>query len=285
MTTIEGFDNTNIIVTDTDPSIAGAFVWWRLSGDMNIEKLEEVWAEKGLTEPRPAKPSTQVALRRAVNEQANRRRLVRPLQKESGYAIVDEHPDSEKTLDYKVLCKITFNKLGEVTITDGPETMHTEILAAYKRHLASVSASDVREWLTGTIIPSVLALKLRDGGGVYFIPQGTLSRFRDIVKCVKWSSDHAIFAVPAMKTVDAVEGIIDALQHEARAELEQLQEELAKGDLGVRALKSRMDRCAQQEKKLSKYEEMLGKKQETIREGIMNMRASLVEAIMTQGDE
>jgi len=284
---MDDFNNTRVVITnDIDPNLAGAFVWWRLSGDMNIMSLEATWAENHLKEPMPSKPSFQVALRRAVNEQANRRRLIRPLPKDqSGYAIVDESPDHEKTLNYDIACKVYFERSGKVAISGGSDVMRSEILAAYERHLSTVSASDVREWLTGVIIPTVLALKLRDGGGVYFIPQPTLAKFRAIVRCVKWSSDHAIFAVPAMKTEDAVEGIIDALRHESETTLQKLKEDLDKGELGVRALKSRLDACAQQEKKLTQYELMLGRKQMGISNDLHMMRSSLMEAMLTQGEE
>jgi hypothetical protein len=227
-----------------------------------------------------------VALRRAVLEQATRRRLVRPLPKDrSGYAIVDEQPDTQKTLDYKVHCTVFLDEQGQVQIEPLDSPLRAEILPAYARHLSSVSASDVREWLTGVVIPSVLALKLRDGGGVYFIPPSMLEYFRSIVRCIKWSSDHAIFAVPAMKTDDAVAGILDALRHESETNITKLQEEIQKGDLGVRALKSRIDQCTEQEKKLTKYEEMLGQRQDGIRNDLGKMRANLMEAIMHQGTE
>jgi len=84
--------------------------------------------------------------------------------------------------------------------------------------------------------------------------------------------------VPAQKSEDAVEGILESIQSETAQEVERMKKELQDGDLGVRAITSRLVKIEEQIRKTGKYEELLGRKQPNIQKVLEEMKAHLVEA-------
>jgi hypothetical protein len=79
---------------------AGAVIWWRLTGEVDLEHLRSEWRARGLNEkdlPQPATPKT--ALRRAVQQVVEKHVLARQI--DDGWAVVREYQDG-KDLSYRM---------------------------------------------------------------------------------------------------------------------------------------------------------------------------------------
>lgn len=273
---------TIIHIPDADPNSVGAFVWWALNGPLDLNKLADSWSPEIADYPLPTLPSEATALRRAVHEQQNRRRLARPLAGDrAGYALVTEtkSEDISKGLEYTTNIQVWLDN-DKIKFSPENHDLHDVIKAAYEKHLMTVSADDVRHWLSQTVLPKVLSVKLRSSGGVYFIPQTLIRQFRLLVGSVRHSSAHQIFAVAAQHSEDAVEGILESIRAETAAEVELMNEDLKKGDLGVRAIKSRIEKLEEQVKKVARYEDLLNKKQPALHVSLSDLKAHLCEAQM-----
>jgi hypothetical protein len=271
-----------VIIPDADPNTVGAFVWWTLNGELNLSNLEANWHQELSKYPLPAPPSEATALRRAVMELQKQRRLARSLPDDrSGYAIVDESPDPVTTLSYNVALQV-WNEKGTLYFNPLDHPLRNTITTAYDRHLVTIGSDDVRHWLTHKVLPLALAVTLRQGGGVYFIPDRCIRDFRLILHGIKSASAHRIFAVPAQRSEDAVAGVLDAICTETEDEIEQMNKKLNEEGLGKRALNTQLGHCNQQIEKLKRYEELLGTKQNVITDRLMLLRAQFTEAMLRE---
>ena len=263
---------------------AGAIVLWRLSGAVDSDALSKAWAAAGLHENMlPVPPSPKTALLRAMNEQREARRLVRPLEGREGYAIVDEHARGAD-LDWQVTCRASLDAVGRIKVeadNDSPATqaLADEVRRAYDRHLLrELSTTDVSGWLAGRLMRIADGVSLRDGGAVYFIPKHALDGWRQMIGAIRQVSAHAFFHIPALRTDEATEAILDAIASEAQAEADSFQAVLVEGKVGGRALRSKAAQCEATERKVTRYEELLGKALPELQSRLEALRANLAVA-------
>lgn len=275
-----------VAVTENVPT-AGAIVWWRLSGTVDYEKLKAAWAAAGLDEkrlPLPCTPTT--ALRRAANELREKRRLVRPLGRGNGFAIVRERvTKDQKELDYEVLCKVTLNAVGRVQIetvgavdNEVAKISH-EVRAAYEKHLGELQTEDFSGWLV-RLMPHLDAVGLRDSGGVYFVPHAAVDSLARAAAVLRDVSEHAVHRVPALRSDDAVDAILDAVAQEAEAEALAMEQDIVDGKLGAKGYTNRVVTCEEVEAKVTRYEELLGRSLPKLTERLEKLRANLTVAAM-----
>ncbi|KKN38749.1 hypothetical protein LCGC14_0750120, partial [marine sediment metagenome] len=268
-----------IVAVTESMETAGCIVWWRLSGSTDGYALRQAWEDAGLPEDLvPELPSAEKALRRAVIEQRERRRLVRPLEGTKGWAVVDEAASGDD-LDYSVRLKVTLNKIGHVSIEPEGAVGSDEIKAAYQRHLAQLAQTDISTWLV-RLAARVRAVALRDTGGVYFIPREQVAQWRRMAGALGAASASRVFEVPALKSDEAIEAVLDAVAREAETAAEVMEEELAKENLGERALRTRTERCGAIEEKLSTYEKLLGTSLDALHDRLEVLQAGLATAAL-----
>lgn len=279
----------------TDLKTAGAIIWWRLSGPVFLERLREAWANAGLSARLlPDNPSPQVALTRAASEQGGTRRLIRPMAGGKGWAVVDEVPQADGTLVYATLAQLTL-KEGKLHILDGTDmTPRSDGLTAaeilklrddFEAFQKQLTINDVSAWLTKLVKPELKAVSLRDTGGVYFVPREYLDTYGKMVKAIYGASEHLMFEVPALKSDEAVNAILDALLREADGECESMETELDTGNLKKRALQARKEKCEGLRLKVEEYEKLLGRSMTAVRERIDNLKASVVDAALSMTAE
>jgi hypothetical protein len=129
------------------------------------------------------------------------------------------------------------------------------------------------------------AVALRDTGGVYFVPPVGLERLDRICKVLGETSRHAVHRVKALRTEDAVAGILDAITVEADVEYASMSSDLTKGELGSRGLTTRAEQCEHIEGKVARYEELLGVKLDQLRTRLEGLRANITVAILKAQSE
>lgn len=284
-------DVKGVVAVDQHVPTAGAIVWWRLRGSVDYEALSLAWDSIGETRSLLPAPCTETtSLRRAVGEIRAKRTLVRPLGKGNGFAIVREKvTKNEAELEHEVLAKVTLDGIGRLDFTrvcghvPGSsvelDRMESDIRSSFKRHLSALESEDISSWLVW-LMPRVDAVSLRQSGGVYFIPAQQTDRFAKIVSAIRSVSDHVVNRVPAMRSDDAVAAILDALEQEATAEAASMEAEVEAMKLGERGFSNRIDHCDAVETKVTRYEELLGKKLDSLRIRLQSLRASLTMAVM-----
>jgi hypothetical protein len=270
------------VVAVLDEKAAGAIIWWRLTGDTNIDDLKRAWDAAGLAAKlHPSETSTAVAMQRAVAEQAGKRRLARPLAGHKGWAIVDEKPTTDDKLDYETVATIKLQGDKTTMLIEGcaDQNLAAQLSTWFDYYAKRLTISDVSSWLT-SLTKEVKAVSLRDTGGVYFVPRDQVATFRSMVTVIRAVSSHEIYEVPAMRSDEAVEAILASVLREAQQEVAAMETDLDTGDLKGRALKTREARCEAVTEKIESYEALLGKSMETMRDRVTSLKAAIVEAEM-----
>lgn len=267
----------------TDLKTAGAIIWWRLAGDTSIANLRTQWENQNLpVDQLPEVPSPQAALTRAAGSLATKHRLVRPLPSGRGWALVDEHTTETKSLEYQEVAHLTLGPEGKVKLEQkGPGITSVDNLklhAAFEEAQRTLTVNDVSAWLSKLVKPMLQAVSLRDTGGVYFVPADFMSTFHAMSKAIQGATTHRIFEVPALKSTDAIDAILSAVMREADTECGAMETELDVGQLKVRALGSRVTRCASLLVKVETYENLLGVGMAHVKERIESLRAGVVAA-------
>ena len=280
-----------LIAVTEDISTAGAIVWWKLSGSMSADRLREEWVAAGLEPARmPSTPTPQVAMRRAVAEQREARRLVRSLERGKGYAIVDETAKGNE-LDYEVGLRIKLDQVGRLVFeTDrgwdsAVRKVQEEIRDAFTRHQNEMSSYDMSEWLV-SVMARLDGVSLREAGGVYFVPAHQVAAWGTMRRAIGAASDtNKLYEVPALKSTDAIEAVLDAISDEARREADQMERELEENGMGARAIETRIARCEGVTSKVQRYEGLLGRRLEDLQGRLEALRANLTVAMVKANQE
>ncbi len=260
--------------------IAGAIVWWRLSGGLDIDKLTEAWANEGLdSELLPASPSPLAALRRAVSELRGTERLIRPLKGEAGFAVLDEK-QAAGDFEYTKRLAVRVTGIGALRWDHVADQSDADaVAAAYNENLTTLTQGDVSPWLS-SMMEEVRAVALRDTGGIYFVPAFSMPEWERMVRAIRASCTHIVSCVPAVRSEEAKTAFLDALAQEAAQTIATMQKVLDSDELGKRALESRVLRAEDVEAKLTTYEELLGGKLGTLHDRIGKLRAELAVAAL-----
>ncbi len=271
-------DSQYIAVTE-HIAAAGKIVWWRLSGTLDVRKLKPAWIAASLDEkllPDPPAPTT--ALRRAAQDQAKGRRLVRPLEGRKGYALVDEQAKGD-ALNYDVECRVKLDIVGRLVVEPSYHSLAGTLREAYDRHLAECEPADVGSWLV-YLVSKVDGVPLRDTGGVYFVPHDRVAEWDKMTAAIRKSSAHVVLGVPALNGADAVDSILDALEVEAAEEARKMEVKLSEGKIGEKARENRITRCEAVEAKVARYEALLGRKLTALSARLEDLRADLCVATL-----
>jgi len=273
-----------VVALDQGTKEAGAIVWWRMSGDTARADLLAAYQAAGLDEKEiwgDVGPGT--ALRRAMGALAEKRRLVRPLEKRGRWALVSETVvDGEMTHATMATVSLGDNDHPQMTPVI-PDLLQT-VLDGFDYYTRVWTTDDVASWLTYRALSSCNAVTLRDTGGVYFIPRTTLDLWRRVVGALRSCSGARVFEVPALASDEAVASILDAVEREATSAAAAMEDELMEADLGARALRNRAETCAAVARKVQSYEALLGAKLDVLRDRLENLHGQLAAAALAAKD-
>src|SRR4051812_21100190 len=126
--------NHEIVVTEDLGDACGAVVFWTLSGTCDADLLAAAWEEAGLERKvLPQLPSPSVAVRRALGELSERRRLVRPMEGHRGLALVREQATQED-LDHSVELRAKLTAVGTLQVQPADHALAPQLKAAYAKH-------------------------------------------------------------------------------------------------------------------------------------------------------
>jgi hypothetical protein len=273
-----------IVVPALPQDVAGAVTFWRLAGSVDHARLEGEWRARGL-DPRllPSLPTPAVALHRAIEERREERRLVRPLPKRAGWAIVAERARGEDDLAYHVETRARLDDVGRLVVEPADSDDARVLAAQFDTHLRTLSFGDVGGWLARRVY-ALRATALRATGGVYFVPRPSVEEWTLTGQALAAASGCFVHQIPALRTSEAVEAILEAVAQETQAEAKRMEEQIA--DLGGRGLRARLDECEAVEAKVTFYEDLLGRKATDLHDRLEHLKASIAAALLaSSGDD
>lgn len=267
-------------IPDLDNNSAGAIVYWRLKDSADYSKLQDQWLADG-HDPNllPAPTTPMAALKRACRSMVEFRRLIRPLDKSDGYAVVDEDADRDD-LRYSVQCTVKLRADDTIEITPTFFDRADTLRETYDKARNEIARNTIGSWLSALVRECCAGVTLRSTGGIYFIPAEHVAKFRAWSATFESATDSVIFELPALQSDQAVKAILDAVMTEADDTLGGIADEIDNGALGSNALKTRESRCETLRKKLESYATLLGSKLDGINDRITETEASVVEAIL-----
>lgn len=266
-----------IAVPELASGDVGRVAWWRTKGETRLPELEKAWRARDLDPgqlPIPTTPAT--ALTRAVNQLAGTRRLSRPLGDGKGRALVIETAAGDD-LEYGVTLRAKLDGLGRVIIDPPHHPLAVALREQYDHHLDVLPAATIGGWLVDMVARHD-GVRLRDTGGVYFIPSYRMRDWLRMVDAIHEGTAHKMLGVPAMRAEDAVDSLLDALEQEAQDEVTGMLTELSEEELGWRAIENREGKCVAMARKVQRYERLLGRKLDTLRTKIEELHGVLTAA-------
>jgi hypothetical protein len=277
-----------VVAVQDAVATAGCISWWRLSGEVDQDKLAVAWKLAGLPEESlPPVPSDYRILRRVMKGYENKSTIVRTRKGDEREIALCRREEVDGKLIFREVLSAECAKTGGVTIAsnESEEKTGAEIQASFNAQLSKLDSSDISNWLA-KLVREVNAVSLRDMGGIYFIPYATVDRWQRIITAIRSVSGHFFAEVPALKSEEAVAAILDAITREAEAEAALLEEDLGTPDaVGERALKTRASRCAEVTEKVLAYEALLDVKLDALRGRLDGLKANLAAAALAAGGE
>jgi len=279
----------------SDVNSAGEITYCRLSGDVDVDKLREVWEARGLDPALlPDPPTDEYALKRACLEsKGNFRVLVRPLQGVAGYALVTETADGQDLkydTDGMLRAYITYDKsdagqsVSKAVVEPKDHPKAKSIRALFEEYRGTLSSRIIGgKWLWGKLAVLCKSVSLRDTGGVYFIPSDCVEQWHAFCDAIEEASLSTIFHIPAVRAEEAIFAVLAALQVEAESEIASMAEELSRADdgaLGARALRSRAMRSRDVRAKVQHYEKLFERAVPGLQEKIDALDADIASAVL-----
>lgn len=271
-----------IAVQEIDAAVCGAITYWRLSGNTDYNTLRTAWLAAGLPKDWLIMlPSPADALRRAMAGQKERRRLVRPLADDHGWAVIREELGSDKQqLRHEQEFSVNLTEWGTLEFSGVINGEAKEIEAAYITALDTLTSADVGGWLV-ELAKRITAVSLRDSGGIYFVPRNQMPTWNTIAEVLHQTTSNIIHKVPAMNGKDAAAAVLDGLQHEAERLAKDISDDLRKG-VGKRAINTKRGQCEELKTKLDGYAAMLGDALDGLKDKAFKLGAQLQKAENTK---
>jgi hypothetical protein len=278
----------------------GAITYSRLSTDVPLQRLRELWTERNFDESLMIPPPTaENVLRRALaSQKQGMRMLLRPLEGRNGYALVAEKVKDDQ-LDYDLAgmlrARIDYpnpedHKCEKLTVTPQDHPRSASILARYEELRDTVSAASFGSgWIWRYLAPRCHAVSLRDCGGIYFIPRDKVPLWTAWCDAIEEACPGVkIYRIPAVSGTEALEAIMDSLRMEAEAAVAAINEDLSKtgvSQLGKRALLNRKDRTQEVRDKVAHYEKLFQVNLDDLQEQLVSLNAEIGGALLMIADD
>lgn len=268
-----------VTVADVRLEDAGRLVVWHLHGSFDPIPFEEAWRAEGLSSSLlPRLPGEATALKAAMNELAEHRTLIRPLDKHDGYKVVRERAKDDD-LEYDTTgLTVRLDKLGRPVFSPPNHPSAVRVKALYEEFLLRVPRSGASSWLAGRIMPAVDAVGVKETGGVYYVPPHQVRTFEAMVKVIEAHTHHRVFPIPVVKAEKTVELVLDSLTAEVESECDALLHEINAAT--ERAIESRVDKLNTMLAKVGRFEATLGTKLSRAREVMADADGALAAAAL-----
>lgn len=264
------------MVASDDVDAAGVVTYWTISGSTDPRCLQNGWIQEGLDPaelPEPADGSTAISL--AVRQVTDRSHFARPLKRRGEFVIVAEEIEGD-SWEGSQDCTVRLGPDGRPQVTPADHPLRAQIDRAFDDVTSAIDASTMQRWLA-QYVRRFKCVTMRDTGGFYFVPDK--DRWGKVVRALKRAGQY-IYQIPAVFSNDLVDAVVDGLVREIESNVTTVNDELAKGDLGPRALRSRQAACKDTITKIEKYEKLFSVTLDGLRGNVQAAQANAAEAFL-----
>jgi len=252
-------------------TIAGAVTYWSLAEWTNVDRAMEGLKALGLEDFAPAPPSPLVAMRRALQDVfRDRKFLVRSLKGGDRYAVVREEHVGRDDLEYHAELKAQVIKEADggstVHVTPPDHPASAAVLDTYAVHRRRVPSHSVGQSLAN-IARHLNGVRLRESGGVFWLPQEPLDRWAAASDAMEASSETGNTIVYRLQTViddRAVAAVSDAITKDVEDCVTEIRAKVSEQERKG-ALERRAKEAADLEHRIATYEKILGMTLDTLR--------------------
>lgn len=267
---------------------AGAVIFWS-SGPSDREYMRARLDALGLGEYTPKQRTDNSALRAALKEHASERKnlrkgrdkLVQPHkeQNKNGFDVVDVELGEDKN-DYVVDFTAKVEN-GQVSVGRGYADTYS-LQLAFNRLKNEISSQSVSETLV-KIMAHLGGVRLREAGGVYWIPQHALELWDQVSAIVEEAGKNRIERLRTIIDDKTVRAVQTAIVEEITAATAQINEDLASG-IGEDAIDRRKLAAERLYNRVEEYEAILGVAMDALKAAVKATQQALTLAALAQLD-
>jgi hypothetical protein len=191
---------------------------------------------------------------------------------------VEEEEDAKK---WKARARyvVRLDNSGKIQCEGGVPSVQLQLLET-QMHLARTehSAIIVSGWLCSIIERHFNGVRIRASGGVYYVPPSHLPKWRKLTDALSAISEHNFYYIPAMRTQEAAEAIVTALNAEIAKEVSTARLMATYNKPPTKgALSKRTTQVAELRSKLQSYEKLLGQSLGQLAEELTDVEDSLAQ--------
>jgi hypothetical protein len=258
---------------DSSIRATGAVVLFKATDDMSIIGCDMAFASIGMghlsPSPRTKLAILKVALTHLTGLRAGQR-LVR-LEDAHGYAVVQASATVDGKASAEVLMSAYLHETPAGLVARVSDPNRREAFAECLRKAKSeVDGTAVSVCVTEAIT-ALGGVALRESGGVYWIPEGSVEQWKTLgagLEAASAGRGARAYTIRTQGDPDSVRACVDAFVREADALVQEVEDELKTGLGGHRAATNRAARMADLSALAERYESTLGVGLAAIRERI-----------------
>jgi hypothetical protein len=267
---IEQVDSVGIIVT------------WTGSGEADLVAVSDAFAKVGMGELAPKARSLREALKAAlVAQYSKKNRRVAPTPR--GYEVVEEVANEDGlTNSHRHVMSAWVEKHaasgGEVIRCDDA-ALFADLSEAVEACKKRVEGAVVAESLVDVAQKKLHGMKLRDGGGVYWLPKsnvGTWFTLTDALESIRGGITTRPFTVSGDDRT--IKSVVESGISKVEAAVNEVYEKIAAGQVGPRALKTAAETVAALAEQVTTWEETLGASLEALRTKVFDAQIAATRA-------
>ena len=280
--------------------IGGAVVFWRLAKSTNREEVMAGLRGLGLEHYTP-EPRSPLACLRAVLPDVfppgkGEKHNVRPVKngKTKGFAVVKEKPEDARPGDAwgeVVATAKLYEETGALGLAPHDDANYVAIVEGMESAAKWLTSASGASALVKLVEEHCDGVALRPSGGVYWVREDRLeewTRIADVFERASAQSDkdgnpaspNAIYVLKVLADEQMVRAVGDALTAEVAAELAQIEQDVANGDLKEQACVSRLKRVGALESKVKRYEAAFASPLTMLHEAVERASVAVAQATL-----
>ena len=274
-----------VIAVSSAVKNAGAVTWWRLSGDISTTRLYDAWVKRGWdVDDLPPLPSSQATLKRVLRDTYGGASTLIQALPNGAFAVVDIQVVAASGMKikndaiYTTRFKIHLDNIDELLESDnlsGP--LLYSLQSAYDNARQTYEASMLSGWLVAQV-EARKAIRLRDTGGIYFIPESYVKAWSAFGEVIAEVSASRVYEIPAVKNDQAMLALVEALSHELQQRVALLDQNVE--ERGLRGLRNKADRCEELASKVRVYESLFSTKLDSLSHMVSTLEGRITQAIL-----
>lgn len=267
----------------------GIIVTWSPNGEASLDDIKAAFATIGLSHLAPKSRDFKKALMAALTHKFSKKnRRVAPAGK--GYEVLIENPVADAVrVETEHLLSAWIGVEGEDQyVATDVESFELDGYAYTADNLAQW-VMEAKQRVDGTAIGEALSaigaslggIPIRDAGGGYWIPSGSIGRWTSLVEALNAAGRPVRMCVwDTASTPRSIESTISSIAALVDKKCETIMGAVETGGLGVRALDTKTDEAIALVEQLSIYERTLGQGMDALKQKVLSVQSATVRAGM-----